>query len=136
MDDTAKTSTYLRNLIELGIIEREFSVEAGTRERANANRGTYKLTDNFFRFWYAFAFTNYSDLEAGDVDGVYAYAIKPMLHEYAAFTFEDIPFLILWAKSKGQNQIPCDVSTTSLLRFIKANPQEKKAQNTSKKPCF
>lgn len=90
VDDTAKTSTYLRNLIELGIIEREFSVEAGTKERANANRGTYKLTDNFFRFWYAFAFTNYSDLEAGDVDGVYDYAIKPMLHEYAAFTFEDI----------------------------------------------
>ena len=90
VDDTAKTSTYLRNLIELGIIEREFSVEAGTKERANANRGTYKLTDNFFRFWYAFAFTNYSDLEAGDVDGVYAYAIEPMLHEYAAFTFEDI----------------------------------------------
>ena len=75
VDDTAKTSTYLRNLIELGIIEREFSVEAGTKERANANRGTYKLTDNFFRFWYAFAFTNYSDLEAGDVDGVSAYAI-------------------------------------------------------------
>ncbi len=90
VDDTAKTSTYLRNLTQLGIIDREFSVEAGTKERANANRGTYKLTDNFFRFWYAFAFTNYSDLEAGDVDGVYTYAIEPMLHEYAAFTFEDI----------------------------------------------
>ena len=90
VDDTAKTSTYLRNLIELGIIEREFSVEAGTKERANRNRGTYKLIDNFFRFWYAFAFTNYSDLEAGDIDGVYTHAIKPMLHEFAAFTFEDI----------------------------------------------
>lgn len=90
VDDTAKTSIYLRNLIELGIVEREFSVEAGTKERANANRGTYKLTDNFFRFWYAFAFTNHSDLEAGDVDGVYSYAIEPRLHEYAAFTFEDV----------------------------------------------
>ena len=90
VDDTAKTSTYLRNLIELGIIEREFSVDAGGKERSNVNRGTYKLTDHFFRFWYAFAFTNYSDLEAGDVDGVYTYAIKPMLHEYASLTFEDI----------------------------------------------
>lgn len=90
VDNTAKTSIYLRNLIQIGIVEREFSVEAGSKERANTNRGAYKLTDNFFRFWYAFAFTNYSDLEAGDVDGVYAYAIEPMLHEYAAFTFEDI----------------------------------------------
>ena len=90
VNDTAKTSTYLRNLIELGIIEREFPVEAGKGDRANANRGTYKLADNFFRFWYAFVFANYSDLEAGDIDGVYKYAIEPMLHEYAAFTFEDI----------------------------------------------
>lgn len=90
VDDTSKTSVYLRNLTQLGIIEREFSVDAGIKERANTRRGTYKLTDNYFRFWYSFAFTNYSDLEAGDVDGVYEYAIAPRLHEFAAFTFEDI----------------------------------------------
>lgn len=90
VEDTSKTSVYLRNLIELGIIEREFSVEVGTKERANTNRGLYKLTDNFFRFWYAFAFTNYSDLENGDVDGVYQYAVEQMLHEFAAPVFEDI----------------------------------------------
>ena len=76
VDNTSKTSVYLRNLIELGIIEREFSVDAGIKERANTSRGTYKLTDNFFRFWYVFAFANYSDLEAGDADGVYTQADK------------------------------------------------------------
>lgn len=90
VDDTSKTSVYLRNLIELGVIEREFSVDAGTKEKANLNRGIYKLTDKFFRFWYAFAFTNYSDLETGDVDGVYEYEIDPFLHEFAALSFEDI----------------------------------------------
>ena len=50
IDDTSKTSVYLRNLIELGIVEREFSVSVGTKEYANANRGTYRLTDYFFRF--------------------------------------------------------------------------------------
>ncbi len=88
--DTARTSVYLRNLVELGIVRREFSVDAGIKEQANANRGIYRLTDNYFRFWYAFAFANYSDLESGDVDGVYRYAIEPMLHEYAASTFEDV----------------------------------------------
>ena len=90
VEDTSKTSVYLRNLIELGIIEREFSVDVGAKERANTNRGIYKLTDHFFRFWYAFAFTNYSDLENGDVEGVYQYAVEPMLHEFASPVFEDI----------------------------------------------
>jgi hypothetical protein len=77
-------------LIELQIVEREFSVDDGTKERANNNRGLYRLTDNFFRFWYAFVFTNISELEGGDVDGVFEYAIKPQLHEFAALGFEDV----------------------------------------------
>lgn len=90
VDDTSKTSVYLKNLIELEIIEREFSVDNGTKERANTNRGLYRLTDNFFRFWYAFVFTNYSELEGGDVNGVFEYAIKPGLHEFASLAFEDV----------------------------------------------
>jgi AAA+ ATPase superfamily predicted ATPase len=70
IDDTSKTSVYLKNLIELGIVEREFSVSESTKEKANTNRGLYRITDNFFRFWYAFVFTNISELEGGDVDGV------------------------------------------------------------------
>lgn len=90
VEDTSKTSVYLKNLIELGIIEREFSVDAKIKEKANLNRGTYRLTDNFFRFWYAFGFTNFSQLEDGDVDGVYDYVIAPSLNEFASFAFEDI----------------------------------------------
>ncbi len=90
VEDTSKTSVYLKNLIELEIIEREFSVDDGTKERANTNRGLYRLTDNFFRFWYAYVFTNYSELEGGDVNGVFEYAIKPSLHEFASFAFEDV----------------------------------------------
>ena len=90
VDDTSKTSVYLKNLIELGIVEREFSVDYKTKEKANSNRGTYRLTDNFFRFWYAFVFTNFSQLEDGDVDGVYDYVISPALHEFASPAFEDV----------------------------------------------
>lgn len=90
VEDTSKTSVYLKNLIELGIIEREFSVDAKIKEQANGNRGTYRLTDNFFRFWYAFGFANFSQLEDGDVDGVYEYTVEPALHEFASFAFEDV----------------------------------------------
>ena len=90
VEDTSKTSVYLKNLMELGIVEREFSVDAKTKEQANSGRGTYRLTDNFFRFWYAFGFANFSQLEDGDVDGVYEYVVKPALHEFASFAFEDV----------------------------------------------
>lgn len=90
VDDTSKTSVYLKNLIELGIVEREFLVDTKNKEQANGNRGTYRLTDNFFRFWYAFGFANFSQLEDGDVDGVYKYIVKPALHEFAFFVFEDV----------------------------------------------
>ncbi len=90
VDNTSKTSVYLKNLIELGIVGRDFSVDARVKERANANRGTYRLTDHFFRFWYAFGFTNLSQLEDGDVEGVYEYLIAPALHEFASLPFEDI----------------------------------------------
>ena len=90
IEDTAKTSVYLKNLMELGIVEREFSVAEGAKEKANSNKGLYRITDNFFRFWYAFVFTNVSELEDGDVDGVYKYSVEPLLHEFAAMSFEDI----------------------------------------------
>ncbi len=90
VEDTSKTSVYLKNLIELGIVEREFSVDAGIKEQANTNRGTYRLTDNFFRFWYAFGYTNFSQLEDGDVEGVYEYDVEPLLQEFASFSFEDL----------------------------------------------
>lgn len=77
IDDTSKTSVYLKNLIELGIIEREFSISESIKEKANSNKGLYRITDNFFRFWYAFVFTNMSELEGGDVDGVYKYSVEP-----------------------------------------------------------
>ena len=90
VENTSKTSVYLRNLIELGIVEREFSVDAGTKEHANTNRGIYRLTDNFFRFWYAFGFANYSQLEDGDIEGVCKYAVEPAIHEFASIAFEDV----------------------------------------------
>ena len=88
--DKAKVSVYLKNLIELQIIEREFSVLSGAKERAASSRGLYRITDCFFRFWFRFVFTNISDLEMGDADGVYAHEIKPVLNDFASPIFERV----------------------------------------------
>ena len=105
VENNPKTGVYLKNLIELGIIKKEFSVDTSIKESANKNRGTYRIADNFFRFWYAFAFTNLSALETDDVDGVYEYSIKPNLDKFASFAFEDVckEFVIRLQK---ENKLP------------------------------
>ena len=105
IDNTSKTGVYLKNLIELGIVEREFSVDVKVKEQANSSRGTYRLTDNFFRFWYAFGFSNFSQLEDGDVDGVYDYVVQPVLHEFASAAFEDVCRQFVKEQQK-KNELP------------------------------
>lgn len=88
--DKTKLAVYLKNLMELQIVEREFSVADSVKERAKSSKGLYQLTDHFFRFWYSFVFTTYSDLEAGDTEGVMKYVVTPQLHEFTAFVFESL----------------------------------------------
>ena len=105
IEDSSKVSVYLKNLIELGIVMREFPVSAKVKERANIRNGLYKLTDNFFKFWYAFGNVNFSELETGDVDGVYKYRIQPALHQYASFVFEDVSIAYL-RKLQMKEELP------------------------------
>ncbi len=88
--EKTKLSAYLKNLIDLGILSREFPVADGVKVRANIQRGLYQVTDNFFRFWYAFVFPNLSELEAGDAEGVWHYVVKPELDRYVSHAFEDV----------------------------------------------
>lgn len=93
--DKAKLSMYIKNLIALGIIEREFSAHTGIKEMATSHRGIYRITDNFFSFWYYFVLSNFSELEAGDVEGVYQYIVEPELNKFASYKFEDISMAFL-----------------------------------------
>lgn len=88
--DKNKLTAYLKNLIDLGIVRREFPVSDGIKKQANVQRGLYQITDNFFRFWYAFVFPNISELETGDADGIYEYSIQPALEHYTSRIYEDI----------------------------------------------
>ena len=88
--EKTKLSVYLKNLMDLGIICREFSMDDKIKEQANVQRGLYRVTDNFFKFWYAFVFPNMSELESGDAKGIFKYVIEPELDNYTSYTFEDI----------------------------------------------
>lgn len=85
--EKSKLTVYLRNLTDLGIVEREFPVYDGLREQAYVQHGLYRLSDQFFRFWYSNIFPNFSDLEEGRIDFIYSEMIKPRLAEYASEAF-------------------------------------------------
>lgn len=76
----AKISVYIRNLIELDIVEKVFSYDA--RNKDNTKKGVYAIKDPMIHFWYRFVFPNISELEKGNKEMVYDKLIKPELDEY------------------------------------------------------
>lgn len=103
--EKSKLSVYLKNLIELGIVEREFSVLSSAKERASSSKGLYNLTDNYFRFWYAFGYSNLSELEKGDALGVWEDYIEATLHDYASKSFEKVCIEYMYSLNK-QRELP------------------------------
>lgn len=102
MIEKGKLSVYLKNLIELGILSREFPVLSSEREKQNVQRGLYKLRDLFFRFWYRFVFPNYSSLEFGDYENIYDLIVEPQLNDFVSLPFEDI--CIEWLRIQNKKR--------------------------------
>ena len=103
--EKSKLSVYLKNLIELGIVEREFSVLASAKEHASSSKGLYNLTDNYFRFWYAFGYSNLSELENDDAIGVWEDYIESSLHDFASKSFEKVCIDYMYNMNK-QRMLP------------------------------
>lgn len=100
--EKGKLSVYLKNLIELGIVSREFPLFSTEKEKQNTQRGIYKLKDLFFRFWYKFVFPNYSSLEFGDWENIYDAIVEPQLNTFVSFPFEDI--CIEWMRRQNKEK--------------------------------
>lgn len=98
--EKTKINVYLKNLIDLNIIEKEYPVTSGIKKTANISNGLYKIKDNFFKFYFRFIFPYISEIETGDAKGVYEYNVKPFLNEYTSFTFEDVCIQYLREKNK------------------------------------
>ena len=88
--ESVKIQAYLRNLMELDVINREFSVLAKEKEKTLRGRGLYKIVDPYFRFWYAFIYSNASEISFGNSQNVYKYIIEPQLPEFVAPVFENV----------------------------------------------
>lgn len=115
-EDTNVCSTYLKNLISLGIVRKE--TPYGEKE---SRKSIYSIEDNMFRFWYRFVLNNNSVIARGAADLVYK-RIEPQLSEYMGKIFEDICMQYLW---KLLFSGKCPVEFCSLGRWWGNDPIEK-----------
>lgn len=116
-EDTQVCATYLKNLLSLGLVQKETPYgEKGSRKTL------YAIDDNMFRFWYRFVPENSSVIARGAVDIAYR-RIAPHLSDYMGAIFEDICRQYLW-KCLLLDTSP--VAFHSLGRWWGNDPREKK----------
>lgn len=70
-EDTNVCSTYIKNLINLGIVQKYTPYG----EKAS-RKSVYSIEDNMFRFWHRFVLENNSVIARGATDLVYAASMK------------------------------------------------------------
>ncbi|MGN0506618.1 MAG: ATP-binding protein [Lachnospiraceae bacterium] len=83
----AKISVYIKNLIELDIVEKIFSYDAA--EHANVQKGLYRLKDNYLRFWYRYVFPNLSAILSAKEE-VLQTRILPTFDDYVRECFGSV----------------------------------------------
>ena len=89
-EDTNVCSTYLKSLINLGLVRKESHY--GEKE---SRKSIYSIEDNMFRFWYRFVLNNNSIIARGAADLAYR-RISPHLSDYMGHIFEEICRQYLW----------------------------------------
>lgn len=116
-EDTNVCASYIKNLIGLGIVQKE--TPYGEK---SSRKSLYSIEDNMFRFWHRFVLENNSLIARGAADLVYQ-RIAPQLPEYMGKVFEEICKQYLW-RLLLDGRSP--VEFTSLGRWWGTDPLEKK----------
>lgn len=115
-EDTNICSAYVKNLVSLGIIQKETPYG-----KKASRKSVYSIEDNMFCFWYRFIPENNSIIARGAADLAYK-RIEPFLSDYMGKVFEDICKQYLW---KLLLTGKCPVEFSSLGRWWGNDPVEK-----------
>ena len=81
----AKISVYLKNLMELELVEKVFSYD--TEGKANTQKGVYRISNHFVHFYFTYLYPNLSSLERMSAEEFYKEYIAPSLNIYVADYF-------------------------------------------------
>lgn len=77
----AKISVYLKNLMELDLVEKVYSYE--TVGRSNMQKGVYRISSPFVRFYFKYLFPNQSALEQMTPEEFYAAKVEASFSLFA-----------------------------------------------------
>lgn len=82
----AKISVYLKNLMELELVEKVFSYD--TEGKANTQKGVYQISNHFVDFYFTYLYPNLSSLEVMLPEEFYHKYIAPSFHGYVSEYFK------------------------------------------------
>ena len=94
-EDKSKVSKYLVTLQTMRLVEKKVPCGEGEVSR----KGIYKLTDNFFRFWFRYEFTNNAYYEMLGADAA-SKEIMDGINDYMGDAFEGICMEYFMRKAK------------------------------------
>lgn len=81
-------TNYLKNLIDLDIIEREVPITEENPEKSKM--GLYRIKDNFISFWFKFVYANKSMIESGHMEYVEDKIKKNFIDNHVSYVYEDV----------------------------------------------
>jgi AAA+ ATPase superfamily predicted ATPase len=102
IQDTAKTSKYVKKLMELEIIEKEFKF----LENPNSKNHLYRIKNNFIAFHYRFVWNNQAARVLMSGEDFYDTFIKDDLEQFVSLRFEKIGEQYLIRKYQSRNNEP------------------------------
>ena len=82
----AKISVYLKNLIELELVEKVFSYDTAGKE--NVQKGIYRISHPFVEFYYTYMYPHLSDLQKLSVGEYYNRYVAPDFRKYVTRYFK------------------------------------------------
>lgn len=99
----AKISVYIKNLMELELVEKVFSIDTDGRD--NAQKGIYNISNNFVDFYYSFLFKYSSFLEFNSPEEFYRLYVLPSLKSYVGKYYRQI-CLEYMEKANARKKLP------------------------------
>ena len=99
----AKISVYLKNLIELELVEKVFSYDTAGKD--NVQKGVYRISHPFVDFYYTYMYPNRSALEMLSVGEFYNRYIMSDFRKYVTGYFKEVCRQHL-AKLNSRNKLP------------------------------
>lgn len=84
----AKISVYLKNLMELELVEKVFSFDTAGKE--NTKKGIYRISSHLVHFYFRYLYPHLSQLERMEPQVFYEIYIGPTLTDYAGMYFPKV----------------------------------------------